>query len=145
MGFRSSQDRINTKRNFFAAHVQRKTHITKYSDQIVHSYNRCYELMERALDRPSFKQIAEEVTNQMIGGTKVRASTPLGQIPEHKLNNPSEATQDHMILPNLSVKEDDLRAQRAKLNQPEYPSFKQRADAANMRLINAQARVQLNK
>lgn len=50
----------------------------------------------------------------MIGGTRVRASTPLAQIPEHKLSNPSEGTQDHMILPNLSVKEDDIRREKEK-------------------------------
>lgn len=62
LGFRATEDRISTKRTFFAAHVQRKSHITKYSDQIVHSYQRSYELMERPVERPSFKQIADEAT-----------------------------------------------------------------------------------
>lgn len=56
------------------------------------------------------------------------------QIPEHKLLSPSDALNDHMLLPTLSVKDAEAINQQ-KNSQKAYYSYKDRAEKANQRLI----------
>ena len=107
-GFRSSDDPNyrKVKRIYLGAAIQRSSTF-KVSNAVVQSYEAVEEMIEKARSgsefRPSIKQMVDEVTNKFICNRIVRPSTPVMTIPEHKLLSPSEATQDHMLLPNLSV------------------------------------------
>lgn len=91
--------------------------------------------------------MVDEVTNKFICNRIVRPSTPVMTIPEHKLLAPSEATQDHMLLPTLSVYQMqrmiEARQARRNLNlggisklnpQMHYKSNRERAEDAKWKL-----------
>lgn len=148
LGFRSGDDTAyNRKKVFHGAYVQR-TNTNKVSNALVDDYEQILEWIEKVktqeLPRPSIKQVVDDLTNPQIGAKLIRPSTPLMQIPEHKLLSPSDALNDHMLLPTLSVKDAEAINQQ-KNSQKAYYSYKDRAEKANQRLIMNQARVQLNR
>lgn len=89
-----------------------RTNISKVSNSIVNDYSFLNPLIDQIRQghdvRPSLKQMVDEVISPKIGNRIIRPCTPLMQIPDHKLLSPSDAMNDHMLLPTLSVKDVEL-------------------------------------
>ena len=81
----------------------------KLSDCLIQDYGSIFDniasIKKGKEVKPALIKMVNEITVAEVCNRVVRPSTPLMKIPEHKLLDPSDATQDHMILPNLSVRE----------------------------------------